>query len=110
MKRTLFYELCASLLVIALLAGFNAVTGKAASSDAALELWQQKKAGLVINEHRHRGHGHARRHHERRRHHDQHPQQQPAAQNAQPAMVPPAPAATPLVPQNTPGTARPPVQ
>ncbi|MFO1471799.1 MAG: hypothetical protein U1F27_12280 [Turneriella sp.] len=94
MKKTLVFELFASILVVALLAGLNAIMGKSSELDHELTLLSLNTGDVTVNAHRrHHGarHGHAPRHHERRRpvqHSTQgaQPQTQPdAAPAAQPA-------------------------
>ena len=110
MKKTLIFELFASILVVGLLAGLNALMGKSSELDRELTLLSGKPSAVSINAHRRHGgrHGHAGRHHERRRHEgsqsrvsDNHAgqqhqvgQQQPAGGNA-PATHNAAPPAQP---------------
>lgn len=71
MKKTLIFELFASILVVGLLAGLNALMGKSSDLDRELTLLSLNTANQAINAHRRHhgaGHGHAGRHHERRRH------------------------------------------
>jgi len=113
MKKTLVFELFASILVVALLAGLNALMGKSLALDNELTLLSLDSRDVAVNAHRrHHGarHGHAQRHHERRRpveHNSQPAQPQPAGGNtpathnatppAPPVQATPAPATTPQV-------------
>lgn len=99
MKKTLIFELCASILVVALLAGLNAVMGKSSELDHELTLLSLNTGDVAVNAHRRYhgpGHGHARRHHERRRPAQHTESSQP--QSAPATTVVPQPAATSAAP------------
>lgn len=56
MKRTLFYELCASILVAALLAGFNTFAGQSSDVDKTFTLRLAKTGTIATNQAGGRGH------------------------------------------------------
>jgi len=100
MKRTLFYELCASLVVAALLAGFNLLAEQPVGIADEVAV-MPGAINIVMKEHRggrggHRRAGH-RRHHPRPGHQKSGNQQ--GENMTQPTPAAPAPATTPSAPQ-----------